>query len=71
MTYIPPAHVGLALGQWGLALGQGSFELGLRGFVLSRKAFQIQTCRYQQCALLVLGGQDPSRSPNVSGFTLQ
>ena len=31
-TYIPPAHVGLALVLWGLALGQEDFALGPRGF---------------------------------------
>ena len=33
-TYIPPAHVGLALGLWGLTLGEGCFALGPRGVLV-------------------------------------
>ena len=39
VTYIPPAHVWLAFGQWGLALGQGGFALGRLGVALGPQGF--------------------------------
>ena len=39
VTYITPAHIGLALGLWGLAFGQECFALGPQGFMLGLRGF--------------------------------
>ena len=68
-TYIPSAHIGLALGLWKLALSQGGFALG---------GIRVESARLFRYQYVGIGnanrsrvGPDPTRSPNASGFTLQ